>query len=312
MFELFAAPAAMAGAVLESEAEAPAPLPPGVRRMLSVATKVDDPAQRDAVIATAKAAYPELTSEIDAFLVDLARPVTPLLIDPYVVLAPVQPEMPKPGYWQDFHSELLLNAAQTNGNSDTLHFGAAAKVDMKRDSRIHRLSAYGNITEANGVESQKNWGAAYQLDTLWTDVHFGYLRGSLDRDDFAGFETVAFLGVGVGKYLMQTEALSIRTEFGPGYRYLALANENKEIHAPGLYTSFELDWLLDDDWTLEFDTKATLSAPTTTVHPIARISAGVTDRVRAGVSYDFRYESDPPLLAENYDSSLRVDLVFSY
>ena len=312
MFELFAAPAAIAGTEMQAETQAPAELPAGVRRMLSVAVKSDDPAQRDAVIATAKTAYPELSAQIDAFLSDLRTPVTPLLIQPYVVLAPAVPEMPKPGYWQDFNAELLLNAVQTRGNSNTLHFGTAAKMNMKRHSRIHRLTAYGNLTEANGVESQRNWGASYQLDTLWTDIHFGYLRGSVDRDDFAGFSTVAFLGAGVGKYFVQSDTLSIRTEIGPGYRYLSLSEEDRDIHAPGLYTSFELDWLLDEDWTLEFDTKATISEPTSTLHPIARLSAGVTDRVRAGVSYDFRYETDPPLLANNIDSSLKLDLVFSY
>lgn len=319
MLELFLAPAAAGGAEPEAviEKAAPAPLPPGVRRMLSAATRFDDKSQLDTVIAAAKSAYPAQADQIDALVAELMTPVTPLKIAPLVVVAPLDLELEgaeheKPGYWEDLNAELTLNAAQTEGNSDTFHLGMRGKVNLMRRAQIHRLEGYGNAAQANGIENQRNWGLSYQLDTLWTDRYFGYVRGSVDRDAFSGFETSAFAGVGAGTYLVQGDALTIRSEVGPGYRFLQLAEEDKDIEAIGLYGSFELDWALSGDWTFEFDTKATLSGPTSTFNPALRLNAAVTDQVRAGVSYDFRYETDPPLLSENYDSSLRLDLMFRY
>ena len=95
------------------------------------------------------------------------------------------------------------------------------------------------------MQNQNNWGLSYQLDTLWTDAWFGYVRGSVAHDDFAGFETDAFAGIGAGAYLVQSDAVTLRSEVGPGYRYLDIAGEDRRVHAIGLYGSAELDWQLE-------------------------------------------------------------------
>ena len=317
MLELFLAPAAVAGAQPETVIVQPEPLPPGVRRMLSAAMRFDDPEQAEAVISAAKSAYPDQAGQIDRFVEELQKPVAPLKIAPLVVVAPVdvqieEAELEKPTYWDDLNAELTLNAVQTKGNSDTFHLGMHGKVNLMRRAQIHRLEGYGNASRANGVQNQRNWGASYQLDTVWTDRYFGYVRGSIDRDAFSGFETSAFAGVGAGTYLVQQDALTIRSELGPGYRLLKLSEEDRSIDGVGIYGSFELDWAVNEDWNFEFDSKATLSEPTSTFNPTLRLNAAVTDQVRAGVSYDFRYETDPPLMSENYDSSLKFDVMFHY
>lgn len=319
MLETFLALAIAESAEAEIVVEQPepAPVPPGVRRMLSAALRFNDPTKLEAVVSAAKSAYPAHSAQIDALVLELQAPVTPLKIAPLVVVAPLTPELDaaeleKPAFWDDMHAELALNAAHTKGNSDTFHLGMRGKINLKHRAQIHRLEGYTNASKANGVESQRNWGTSYQLDTLWTDKYFGYARASIDRDSFAGFETSAFAGIGAGTYLVQQEALTIRSEVGPGYRFLELAEEDEQINAIGVYTSFELDWALSEDWNFEFDSKATLSEPTSTFNPTLRLNAAVTDQVRAGISYDFRYETDPPLMTENYDSALRLDVMYRY
>ncbi|MEM5515946.1 DUF481 domain-containing protein [Henriciella sp. AS95] len=264
------------------------------------------------VVAAAKSAYPEFAAEIDARVADLQMPVEPLLIAPLVIPAPQPVEIEQPGYWEDFNAELTLNAAETQGNTDTLFLGLHSKVNLMRKAQIHRLEAFANMAEANGVDSQNNWGASYQLDTLWTDDYFGYVRGSVAHDDFAGFETDAFVGIGAGAYLKQTETVTLRSELGPGYRYLEIAGSDYNIGAVGLYGATELDWLIRDDLTLEIDAKANISGPTSTFNPTIRMNTAVSKRVSAGVSYDLRYESNPPLMSNNIDRVLRFDVKYSY
>ncbi len=287
-------------------------LPRAVVRMLSAATYTGDEAQIAAVVAAAKSAYPQHAEDIDALVVELQVPVEPLRIKPLIVPAPQPVELERPGYWEDFNGEVTLNAAETKGNSDTLYLGLNGKINMMRRAQIHRVEAYANTAEANGVTNQDNWGASYQLDTLWTDAYFGYIRGSIARDDFAGFETTTFAGIGAGAYLVQNETVSLRSELGPGYRFLDIANSDRTIEALGLYSAAELDWRLDDDWTLELDTKVNLSGPTTTVQPTLSMSAAVSDHLRAGMSYDVRYESNPPLMTGNFDRILKLDVKYLY
>ena len=312
MLELFLGPAAAVGAqpdIANAQKEA---LPQAVGRMISAAIRMDDPAQLDAVVAAAKRAYPEYAADIDVLVANLQMPVEPLRIEPLIVPAPVPVEFEPPGYWEDLNGELALSAAETAGNTDTLFLGLHGKVNLMRKAQIHRLEAYANTAEANGVESQDNWGLSYQLDTLWTDDYFGYVRGSVDRDDFAGFETAAFAGIGAGAYLMQTDTITLRSEFGPGYRYLDIADDDRDVEAIGLYGAAEFDWLINEDLTFEFDTEVNLSGPTSTVHPTVRMNTAVSDRINAGISYDLRYESNPPLMSEELDRVLKFDVKYSY
>lgn len=312
MLELFLAPAAAVESQTDTATERKEALPQAVGRMISAAIRMKDESQLDAVIATAKRAYPEYAADIDVLVANLQTPVEPLRIEPLVVPAPAPVEFDPPDYWEDFNAELALSAAETRGNTDTLFLGLHGKVNMKRKAQIHRLEAYANTAEANGVESQNNWGLSYQLDTLWTDDYFGYVRGSVDRDDFAGFETAAFAGIGAGAYLMQTEALTLRSELGPGYRFLDIAGEARSIQALGLYGAAELDWLIDEDWTFELDTKVNISGPTSMFNPTMRMNTSVSDQVQAGVSYDLRYESNPPLMSEELDRVLKFNVKYSY
>ncbi|WP_300377961.1 DUF481 domain-containing protein [Henriciella sp.] len=312
MLELFLAPAAAVGNQQQIVAQQREELPHAVGRMISAAMLWDDEAQLATVIAAAKRAYPQHAQAIDSLVIDLKAPVEPLRIEPLVVSAPVGVEFEQPGYWEDLNGQLVLNAAETRGNTDTLHFGLKGKVDLKRQAQIHRLAAYANTASANGIESKNNWGMSYQLDTLWTDAYFGYVRGSIERNDFSGFDTDAFAGIGAGAYLMDTDTMDLRSELGPGYRFLELAGEDKNIKAIGLYGAAEFEWLIDEDWTFELDTRVNISGPTSTIQPTMQMSAAVSERISAGVSYDLRYESNPPLKTENLDRVLKFDVRYSY
>lgn len=312
MLELLLAPSFAVGGSIEIVTELPEALPRPVSRMLSAAVSMNDEDSLAAVIAAAKSAYPEFAVAIDVRVAELRLPVEPLRIAPLVVPAPEPVEIEPPGYWEDFHAEMTLNAAETNGNTNTLFLGLHSKLNLMRKAQIHRLEAFANTAEANGVDNQNNWGLSYQLDTLWTDEYFGYVRGSVAHDDFAGFETDAFAGIGAGAYLAQTPTITLRSELGPGYRYLQIAQSGGNIGAVGLYGSTEFDWLIREDLTLEIDAKANISGPTSTFHPTIRMNTAVSEHVSAGLSYDLRYESNPPLMSENLDRILRFDVKYSY
>ena len=310
MIEALLAPIAFVS-VLETGAVEAASLPNAARRMLSASVRLEDPDQLDAVINAAKLAFPEAHSEIDAYLADIQTPTEPLKVDAFVVKG-TPPEPPKYSFLENLDGRVDLNAAYTDGNTDTSNLGALFKVSLKRETNIHRFEAYANVGRANAQRIQENWGASYQMDTLWTDDVFGYTRISFDSDQFSGFDYRAFAGAGAGYYFIQEEKLSLRGEVGPGYRYSRQASDGDESGDWVVYGAVDTKWDLLEGWRLEHDAKLTLSEPSTTVASRSQLSTALTEALRAGLAYELQFEENPPNDRENLDTILKFNVSYGF
>ncbi|MEL7108976.1 MAG: DUF481 domain-containing protein [Pseudomonadota bacterium] len=289
----------------------PAELPEGARRMLSAAVSLEDLAQLEAVVNAAKLAFPDDHAAIDALLVELTKPTEPLRVEALVVTG-TQPESQKWSFLENVAGSLDLNAARTDGNTETSNFGARLNASMKRQANIHRVEAYANTGEANGIRNQENWGTSYQLDTLWTDDVFGYLRASYEGDEFLGFEYRAFAGAGAGYYFLQAENRSVRGEVGPGYRYSRFTETGEEDADWVLYGAMDTHWNLTQDWRLAHNSKVTLSEPSTSVSSRSQISTTLTEAIRAGMTYELAYEENPPNNNDNFDTIWKFNVSYGF
>ena len=313
MFEAVMAPVEQV-AVLEPHADtkiAELALPDGAIRMISAATKFEDPAQMDAVLNAARLAFPEHHDQIDQLVAELTAPTEPLLVKPLVVTG-TPPEPPKYSFLENLSGKIDLNAAYTDGNTDTSTLGSHLKASLKRKTNIYRIEAYANTGEANGERTQENWGASYQMDTLWTDDVFGYVRSSLDSDQFAGFDYRAFLGAGAGYYFINDSDLSLRGEVGPGYRFSKETVTAEESGDWVLYGAVDTRWVLNKDWAIDHDSKLTLSEPSATLSSRSQLSTALTDAIRAGMSYELQYEGDPPDDKDPLDTILKFNVSYGF
>jgi putative salt-induced outer membrane protein len=310
MLEAFMAPVAQS-ILPDAETTKIATLPPGATRMLSAAVHLQDETKLAAVVTAAKLAFPEQHGAIDAFVADLSQPVTPLRVEPLVITG--TPPAPQPyRFLENLTGQVDLNAANTNGNTETSNLGARMKLSFKRQARIHRLEAYANTGEANKTQIQENWGASYQLDTLWTDDVFGYARASYDRDAFSGFDERAFVGAGAGYYFLNETPLSVRGEVGPGYQYSKQNNNGNSDLDWVLYGALKTNWVLNKDWTLGHDSKVTFSDPNTSIEARSVLSTTLTDAIRAGMTYEVQYEENPPENRESLDRILKFNLSYGF
>mgnify|MGYP001794808873 CR=1 FL=1 len=313
MFEAVLAPVQT---VIESahvspvEQEAPS-LPDGAARMISAATRLDDATQLEAVIAAAKLAFPDHHDAIDALVTDLSQPTEPLRVDAFVVIG-TPPEPQTYSFLENLAGQVDLNASYTDGNTETSNFGARLNASMKRETNIHRVEAYANTGEANGMRNQENWGASYQMDTLWTDDVFGYVRGSYESDAFLGFEYRAFAGAGAGYYFIQKDDLTLRGEVGPGYRYSRIKDTGDESADWVLYGAMDTHWNLNKDWRLGHNSKVTLSEPSTSVSSRSQLSTALTEAIRAGMTYEVQYEENPPVDKDNLDTIWKINLSYGF
>lgn len=308
MFEAVLAPIETA-IISEQDRPIGSILPDGAARMISAALHLEDAAQTDAVIAAAKLAFPEDHDAINTLVAELTQSTEPLRVEAFVVTG-TMPEPETYSFLENLAGNLDLNASYTDGNTETSNFGARLNVSMKREANIHRVEAYANTGEANGIRNQENWGGSYQMDTLWTDDIFGYVRGSYESDAFLGFEYRAFAGAGAGYYFVQNEGLSLRGEVGPGYRYSRIKDTGDEDADWVLYGAIDTNWNLNSDWQIGHNSKVTLSEPSTSVSSRSQLSTALTDAVRAGMTYEVQYEENPPVDKDNLDTIWKIN--FSY
>jgi putative salt-induced outer membrane protein YdiY len=306
MIEAFLAPVPLI-ASLESTAIQQGELPEGAKRMLSAAVRLEDPDQLNGVVSAAKLAFPDAHLAIETFLVEMQAPPEPLKVEAFIVRG-TPPEPPKYSYLENLEGRLDLNAAYTDGNTDTSNLGTQLKASLKRKANIHRVEAHANTGRANGQRTQENWGASYQMDTLWTDDVFGYARVSYESDQFSGFDYRAFLGAGAGYYFLQQEKLSLRGEVGPGYRYSRQAVDGDESGDWVIYGAIDTKWDLFDGWRIEHDSKLTLSEPSATVTSKSQLSTALTEALRAGLGYEIQFEEKPPNNRENLDTILKFNV----
>lgn len=310
MFEAFLAPISQS-VIADPAVEDIQTVPDGARRMISAVLRMDDPDKLETVITAAKLAFPDRHSAIDALVVDLQKPTEPLTVDAYVVVG-VPPEPPKYSYLENLEGRLDVNATYTEGNTETVNLGTRFSGSVKVKANIHRVEAYANLASANQARTQENWGASYQLDTLWTDDIFGYVRGSLEHDEFIGFESRTFVGAGAGYYFANTDQWSLRGEAGPGYRFSKRDNNGNEAHDWVLYGAVETKWTLNEDWILGHNSKVTVSEPSTSVVSRSDLSTSLTDALRAGLTHEVLFEENPPSDKENLDTILKFNLSYGF
>lgn len=310
MFEAFLAP------ISQTIVSNPIPadsqtVPDGARRMISAALRLDDPDKIETVIATAKLAFPDRHAAIDQLVVDLRKPTEPLTVDPYIVVG-IPPEPARFSYLENLEGRLDVNAAYTEGNTETVNLGTRFTGSAKVKASIHRVEAYANLASANQARTQENWGASYQYETLWTDDIFGYVRGALEHDEFIGFEYRTFIGGGGGYYFVNADDWSLRGEAGPGYQYSKRDANGNEAHDWVLYGAVETKWDLSEDWTLGHNSKVTFSEPSTSVVSRSDLSTALTEALRAGLTHEIQFEENPPSDKENLDTILTFNLSYGF
>lgn len=212
-----------------------------------------------------------------------------------------------------------FSLANATGNSETLNVGAALDAKNIIGRYTHLVTAGINYGETDEVTTQNNLNLAYQLDIQLRDRTYGYGRAQYDRDEFSGFENRLFVGGGLGHYLIENEATTWKVEGGPGIRYTQL-EEPEPVPADfedmetefAIYASSEYGHLIREgiQFTHSLDTVYTQS--NTSVKTVAALSTKLTDTLSSKVSYEVRYETDPPEGNENTDTLLKASIMYGF
>lgn len=338
--------AAAASAALANEAAEETGLPDIAQALLQAAYDTGDPAEIAAVARAVKAVFPDYVEAIEAHSQEilaqvmlaqekLTAPAPPQEAAPDALAAPLAADAaspdgapadapdasdpatetpPRPRFYslRPWDGKINASGLFSDGNSENIAGGLAVEGVRKAGPLTHNIRGFFDIGRSGGITNQKRWGASYQLDFQIGDATYAYSRVSYEEDEFSGFDYRLFVGAGLGHFYYDTETLTWKVEAGPGFRYSPIDDTREIEQEAAFYASNEVDWVIREGVTFEQDLNVTWTEPTTTYRSVTALNTKLTDAISTGLSFEYRYETDPPQGRENFDAIARASLIYGF
>jgi len=303
-------------AVQENPAQtaAGAEIPDIAQALLRTAYETRDPAEIVAVARAVKAVFPDNAEAINA---QSQAALAALAAAPQDEDGAAQPPPPSPqpsGLFalRPWEGKINASGLLSDGNSENIAGGLAVEGARKAGPLTHNVKGFVDIGRSGGVTNQKRWGASYQLNVDLSDRTYAYARILYEEDEFSGFDYRIFSGAGLGHFFYDVETFAWKIEGGPGFRYSPIDETREVDQNAAFFASTEVDWVIRDGVTFSQDLNATWTEPTTTLQSVTKLDTKLTEAISTGLSFEYRYETDPPADRENFDAIARASLIYGF
>ncbi len=223
-----------------------------------------------------------------------------------------------------YKGEGSFSAGTTTGNTETTDIGIGLKLSREGDRWRQSGEFKFDYGENNGSENKNRLFTALQLDRKFENPKWSaYGRSTFEQDEFSGFDNRLFVGGGVGYIAFDSDKLTWTIEGGPGWKFDKVS---AETDANGVVTepSFREDnfafragstfnYRFNENVTFANDTNAVYAENSTQIVNGLSLTANLFNDVSARLSYDIRYDTDPPsATTEKLDTATRFSLVYAF
>lgn len=149
------------------------------------------------------------------------------------------------GYRFSGNASLAFASQRGNSNTDQLDYRVESNWESTRD-RI-RLSAFGEIDEANGNKNAENWTVRGRYDRVQTGDWYWGVGASVEQDLFADLDLRTSIGPYLGRKFLTDPLFSLEAETGLAYtREDFISSEDREYLGATWDIHASSDWLGDD------------------------------------------------------------------
>ncbi|MEM8921426.1 MAG: DUF481 domain-containing protein, partial [Pseudomonadota bacterium] len=201
----------------------------------------------------------------------------------------------------------------------TTDLGLAAK--LQRDGGRWRQSGEftADFGETDGEETKNRLFVSGQLDREFSERLFAYGRASHEIDEFSGFDSRSFFGLGAGYQAIKRDATSWSLQGGPGLKIDEIEEDvvNGVVVTPAeteesvaVRAASNFSHAFNPNVTFSNDTSAIYADVSTQVSNTTALTSSLFGNLSARVSFDVRYDTDPPAGTESTDTATRVSLVY--
>ena len=310
--------AALPLALCAAPAAAQEALPDAARAMLDAAIATGDRATVEAVVKSARTAFPGSVAEIDAIWTgwDGEQRAAAEREAQAQQLA-----LREAGVFDNWSGKGQAGGFYSSGNTE--EFGATAALALEREGIDweHRLRFSADYRRSNGITTREQYLALYEPRYQISDRLFAYGLGQFERDRRQGFDARYSASGGLGYRVIDKPDMELSVKAGPAYRITNFTDGTTRSRLAGLFGA-DFDWQISDTMKLTQDANATaetggevlviVDGSNTSLSTITGLEAGLSDWLTARLSYTVEYDSNPPAGAVKTDTLTRFTLIYGF
>ncbi|MBV9840792.1 MAG: DUF481 domain-containing protein [Sphingomonadaceae bacterium] len=293
------------------------PLPPEARDLIEKAIASGDQTQVKAVVALARQNYPQgaaqiaaLTAENDARVAEKAAAAARERAD----------RLASASFLALWKGQIEIGGSRSTGNSDTLALYGGLTLDREGLKWKQHLAARADYQKTDGTTTVEKITAQWQPQYKLDDRLYVFGLAQYDHDRFLGLDDRYTGGVGAGYGVVRGPHLKIDLEGGPAFRHTDFIDvPNSEITSDEPHSntlagraSLAVDWKPSAAVELQHHTAVFVERGDSSVVSTTALDSKLFGPLKARLSYDVNYESNPIGDAKNLDTISRAALVYSF
>ena len=286
--------------------------------MIDAAIASGDAERVEAVVATARAAFPGDAGEIDAIWTQYQADQAEIAA---AQAAQEEAELRQAGLFDNWSGEGQIGAFQSSGNTD--EFGVTAALALEREGIDweHRPRLTADYRRLNGATSREQFLARYEPRYQISERLFAYGLAQYERDRRQGYSSRYALSGGIGYKVIDEENMELSVKAGPAYRITQFTDGTSASRLAGLFGA-DFAWDISDNLKFTQDASSTVEtggealvivdSANTSISATTGLEAGLTDALSARLSWTIEYDSNPPAGAVKTDTLSRFTLVYGF
>ena len=286
--------------------------------MIDAAIASGDAEQVEAVIATARTAFPDDAVEVDKIWTAYEAEQAEIAA---AQAAREEQEIRQAGLLEKWGGQGQIGAFQSSGNTD--EFGVTAALELKREGIDweHRLRLTADYRRQDGTTTREQFLARYEPRYQINARLFTYALAQYERDRRQGYSSRYALSGGIGYKLIDAENLELSVQAGPAYRVTQFTDGTKNSRLAALFGA-DFAWDISDSLKLTQNANSTIEtggqalvivdSANTSLSATTGLEAGLTDTLSARLSWTIEYDSNPPTGAVKTDTLSRFTLAYGF
>jgi putative salt-induced outer membrane protein len=295
-----------------------AALPEAARQMIDAARASGDDAKVATVLGLARSTWPGDDDEIARIETEWQAE---LLARKQAAIHAKEETIRSAGLLELWKGEIELGGFQASGNSESVGATASAKIRRDGVDWSHQLQLRFDYQRQNSVTSREQYFASYEPRWQFNKSLFTYGLAQFERDQLQGVDARYAASGGIGYKVVDSDPFKFSIKAGPAYRVTEYTDGRTDNRFAAL-AGIDLDWKILDRLTLTQNANATaetggvatvlVDGSNTSVNLVTGLDLAVSNRLRARMSYQLDYDSNPPAGKFSTDTLTRASLVYGF
>jgi len=294
-----ASPAPSADA--DQQVSSGAPIPPDIKDMLDSAIASGSDAEVSVVAKYAVKAAPASAKTINDTVTAWREAQT----------AAHEAKVEAADFLDLWTGKATLGGWLTTGNSSNVGITGAVDLDREGLQWRHKLHLQADYQESLHVTTREHYLASYEPNYKVDERSYIYGNLQYESDRFSGYFNRYSASVGAGYTAIKNPRMRLDLELGPAYRYTSFTDDTIENNL-ATRGSIDFSWKLNSTISVTQQADAYLERYNSTISGTSALNAKLFGPLSAQVSYNFQYESMPPVGSVSTDTITRASLVYTF